>query len=147
MSEFDVHEAAHLLQAEQMEVPSVHVMVDTPVRTEEMPTENAYGRNILGIGREPVHLLGDDPTRRRAILSIFIPSGTHFVCIGHTEGQARAYTGMLLFSPNAITRYELWDRKGIWVCPGLATTTANLISLGSSTSQMIITWSTEHWSR
>jgi hypothetical protein len=146
--EYDVHETAHLLQADYASVPAVSVIVDTPVRTEEMPTENTYGRRILSIGREPVRLLGDAPSRRRMILSFWNgASANQFLCVGHTQGQARGYSGMLLFSPNAITRYELWDRKGIWVCPGLATVTANRITLGPSTVESLVTWSVEHWSR
>ena len=147
MSALDTHDPSHLFQSEAVEVPTVHVHVDNMVRSEEMPTENAYGKLILGIGREPVPLVGSDSRRGRLILAINPISGNHFVCIAHTEGQARAFSGMLLYSPNAITRYEFRDRKRLWVCPGLMTVTANRLTFGPSTTEMLVTWSVEQWSR
>lgn len=144
----DTHGAEHLLQSDEVELPATRVYVDTPVRTEEMPTENTYGNRILGIGREPVRLLGDDPARRRMVLAFWNgAAANNFLCVGSTEGQARSYTGKILLSPNAITRYEFWDRNSVWVCPGLVVVTANRITLVPTTTETLITWAVEHWSR
>lgn len=150
MSSFDTASAEDLLQADNDYTPGcVPVKVEGVVHTEEMPTETVYQRIVMPIAGDPVKILNADPHRKKATLFFFVAdgassAGTDFVNIGSTSGQVRAFTGAMLTTPNATSRYDSTDKNEMWARPGNCTTAGAFIA---STEVLVLSLVIELWSR
>lgn len=151
MSEtFDTVPTEDLLQADNDYSPGcVPVKVEGVVHTEEMPTETVYRRIVFPIGANPEKILNADPRRKKATMFFFVAdgassSGTDFINIGSTSGQVRDFTGAILTTPNATSRYDHTDKGEVWARPGNCTTAGAFIA---STEVLVMSLIIELWSR
>ena len=150
---YDTVPTDDLLQADDDYSPGcVPVKVEGIVRTDEMPTEVVYARVVLATGSNAIKVLNADPHRKKVTFWVVIlgdSSGFDAVaCLGSTSGQAQAFAGAFLQSPNAISRYDSTDKGEVWVRPGLLTdTTGTFNGVVVSTDDYILSMIIELWSR
>lgn len=147
---YDTVPSEDLLQAVNDYSPEcVPVKVEGVVHTEEMPTETVYQRFVLPIAGDPVKILNADPRRKKATIFFFVAdgassAGTDFVNIGSTSGQVRAFTGAMLTTPNATSRYDSTDKNEVWARPGNCTAAGAFVA---STEVLVMSLVIELWSR
>lgn len=126
----------------------VPVEVKGVVRTDDMPTETSYINIILPTGGNAEKILNDDPRRKRVVIwALPLGAGVEFACIGR-ESDAQSFRGAMLFSQNAVTRYEFTDKKAIYARPGDITSSGGTWQgYTASTDDIIICMAVEQWTR
>lgn len=150
---FDLPDTSDVLQEDERD-GSIPVIVDGIVRVDEMPTRiGMLGNILLPTGGEPVKILPAHPQRKKATLWIYYagtaPANNLIgAMLGRDFAECTGFTGPVLWSMNAITRYEFNFQSELWARG------VNVVNNGSalegvieSTNDVLINVVTEDWAR
>jgi hypothetical protein len=143
----DTFSTDDLLQDPTPNIETIPVRVEGPVLTDELPTNSTYRRVVLAGGDPAVRIVNQDPRRKRIVMwMIPVGAGVDTVCIGSTRGQADSFSGAILASPNAVTRYEFSDRGELWAKTG-DIGSSGVYVINASTAECVLSIVEEKWSR
>jgi len=145
---YDTPDVEEVLQSDEPP-SSVPVTVVGPVLTEELPTRTAALRGMpILAGERAIKLCNADPRRKRVILWTSIPLDAEQtkVCVGTTEEEANNFSGALVESPNAISRYELTYAGELWGRACIIVDTVGIFeNLAPSLQDIYLSIVTEQW--
>jgi hypothetical protein len=132
----------------------VPVSIDGVVRVDEMPTElGMLGNILLPTGGQPVKVLSANPRRKRIIAWIYYagtaPANTLIgAMLGRSFAECSGFTGPVLWSMNAITRYEFSFQSELWARGVNVENTLGVVDgIVVSTNDVLINVVTEDWAR
>lgn len=131
--------------------PAVPVrLVESTLAVDQRPTQLGRCFNvIMGDAANAQLILNREPRRCRAIIWAYpLGTGATGVAIGGTQAEAQQVTGALLFSLNAITRYEFTSQNELWARPVLVSSTSGTwTAYASTTDNLILSVVEELWTR
>jgi len=151
---FDTPSGDDVLQEDESS-DTVPVTIAEVVRVDEMPCDLGMVSNILlPSGGTPRQVLPYDPRRKRVILWVYYAgSAPADTLIGAMLGSSQAeissgFTGPVLWSMNAITKYEFSFRNGLWAKGvNVENTAGALDGIVASTNDVLLNVVTEEWAR
>lgn len=148
MTTFNTPEDDQVLQEDDIVPQSIPVHVTNILRTDEQPTVTAY-KNIILRGSSSAEKILNADARRKKVSLFWIASAdfvTEAICVGSTFGEAHYFSGAMLTSPNATSRYEITDKGEIWarsvIIQGASTA---ITGFTVSTSDCVISLIVEMW--
>jgi hypothetical protein len=111
--------APEVEQSEQPNIPSVPVMVEGPIRVQELPATTGRAFSLTGVTTtEPKKLLDEDPRRKRAV----IVGNDDDIFIGRTQQECIQGAILPVDTPVYITH-----KDPVWVAAVNSTTRVSCI--------------------
>lgn len=157
MSEtFDTPSGDDVFQEDDATIPAIPVEVQGTVQVDEMPARMGAARNVLcAAGADPVQLITGNPRRKRLLVwHTFFgvqPADTLVgLLVAPTEVDARGLNGAILWSINAVTRYEFTTQTELWGVGINAENDGSGVLTGivrSTDNDVIVSVVSEDWAR